>query len=174
MDWHTLLIDGYGRISEILERTLKGLTPEDLAWQPQPESNSIGWLTWHLTRIQDDHIASLMGEEQLWIKDGWHGKLNRPADSKDLGHGHMPEQIAALKSNVETLLGYHRAVSERSKNYIMTLTTEDLDRVLNEPRFQPLPTQGVRLISIMSDNLQHAGQCGYVRGQLQGPGWQKF
>ena len=62
MDWKVLLTDGYGRISGILERVLKGLTQDDLKWQPSTDTNSIGWLTWHLTRVQDDHIAALMGE----------------------------------------------------------------------------------------------------------------
>lgn len=171
MDWQNLLIDGYGRVSEVLERTLKDLAPDDLAWQPRPESNSIGWLTWHLTRIQDDHIASLMGEEQLWVKDGWHDKFNYPSGSNDLGHGHTPEQIAFIRSDSETLLGYHKAVSLRTKEYLRSLTLEDLDRVLNEPQYQPLPTVGVRIISVLADNLRHAGQCEYLRGLKQGPGW---
>ena len=72
MDWKELLTDGYTRISQVLERTLKGLSVDDLKWQPKPDCNSIGWLAWHLTRVQDNHISDLMGEEQLWIKDGWH------------------------------------------------------------------------------------------------------
>ena len=75
MEWHDLMEDAYWRIIEIMERVLDGLSEEDLNWQPRPDSNSIGWLAWHLTRVQDDHIASLMGEEQLWIKDGWHAKF---------------------------------------------------------------------------------------------------
>lgn len=175
MEWSDLLIDGYGRITEILERALKGLTEDDLNWQPHSDGNSIGWLTWHLTRVQDNHIASLIGEEQLWTKDGWHAKFNRAADSKDIGFGHSPEQVAALKApDVETLLSYHRAVLERSKRYFLTLSSSDLDRELNEPRYQPLPTVGVRLISVLADNLQHAGQAAYVRGLRQGRGWQKY
>ena len=171
MDWKVLLTDGYGRILGGLERALKGLTEDDLNWQPRADANSIGWLTWHLTRVQDDHIASLMGEEQLWTKDGWYAKFNRPPDPKDRGFGHTPEQVAAFKSpNVETLLDYHRAVLERSKRYFLTLSDADLDRELDEPRYQPLPTVGVRLISILGDNLQHAGQVAYVRGLRQGKG----
>ncbi len=174
MDWKVLLTDGYGRISGILERALKGLTQADLKWQPSTDTNSIGWLTWHLTRVQDDHIAALMGEEQLWTKDGWHAKFNRPPDSKDRGFGDTPEQVAALESDAETLLAYHRAVSERSQLYLLALSDTDLDRELDEPQYQPLPTVGVRLVSILSDNLQHAGQTAYVRGLLQGRGWQKY
>ncbi len=125
--------------------------------------------------MQDDHIASLIGEEQLWTKDGWHARFNRPPDPKDIGFGHSPKQVAAFKSpDVETLLNYHRAVLERSKRYFLTLSNTDLDRELDEPWYQPLPTVGVRLISVLTDSLQHAGQVAYVRGLLQGKGWQKY
>jgi hypothetical protein len=175
MEWNDLLTDGYGRVLEVLERVLKGLTQDDLNWQPRPECNSIGWLIWHLTRLQDDHIASLMGEEQLWTKDGWHARFGRPAEAKDLGFGHSPEQVAVFQSpDIETFLAYHRAVLERSKRYFLTLSRADLDRKLDEPWFQPLPTVGVRLISVLGDSLQHAGQAAYVRGQLQGRGWQRY
>jgi hypothetical protein len=173
MESKDLLTDGYGRILGILERTLKGLTEDDLNWQPRPDSNSIGWLTWHLTRVQDDHVAVFMGEEQLWIKDGWHARFNRPPDPEDRGFGNSPEQVAAFKSpDIETLLSYHRAVLERSKGYFLTLSNSDLDRELDDTRHQPVPTVGVRLISVLADSLQHAGQMAYVRGLRQGKGWQ--
>ncbi|MEE9399048.1 MAG: DinB family protein [Dehalococcoidales bacterium] len=172
MEWQELLIDGYGRVLEILEVSLKGLTQEDLDQQPRPDCISIGWLAWHLTRVQDDHVADLMGKEQLWIKEEWHARFNRPRDAKDIGWGHSSEQVAAFKSpDAETLLAYHRAVLERTKGYITSLSAKDLDRELNEPWYQPLPTVGVRLISVISDNLQHAGQLAYLRGLLKGKGW---
>ena len=130
MKFYDLLADGYTRISQILERSLKGLTVDDLKWLPHPESNSIGWLTWHLTRVQDDHIASLMEEEQLWIKDGWHTKFNKPADPRDRGFGDTPEQVASFNCpDVETLLAYHRAVYERSIAFFPTLSETDLDLI---------------------------------------------
>ncbi len=175
MEWNDLLTDGYGRVLESMERTLKGLTEEDLNWQPHPDSNSIGWLAWHLVRVQDNHISSLLGEEQLWIKDKWHAKFNRPADPRDIGFGNTSEDVAAFKSpDTTTILDYHRAALERSKRYFSTLSKSDLDRELNEPQYQPLPTVGVRLVSIMADNLQHAGQAAYVRGLRQGRGWQRY
>jgi hypothetical protein len=175
MEWYDLLADGYGRVLETLESALKGLTEDDLNWQPRPDCNSIGWLTWHLTRVQDDHIASLMGEEQLWTRDGWYAKFHRSCDPKDIGFGHNPQEVAAFKSpDTKTLLDYHQAVLERSKRYFLTLSKIDLDRELDEPWYQPLPTVGVRLISVLDDNTQHAGQVAYVRGLRQGKGWQKY
>ncbi|UCF85585.1 MAG: DinB family protein [Desulfobacteraceae bacterium] len=175
MEWHDLLADGYERALESLENVLNGLTEDDLNWQPRYDCNSIGWLAWHLTRQQDAQISALMGEEQLWIKVGWHSRFSRPADPKDTGFGHTPEQVAAFKSpDVQTLLDYHRAVLERSTNYFPTLAKNDLGRQLDEPWFQPLPTVGVRLVSIMDDAVLHAGQAAYARGLLQGKGWQKY
>jgi uncharacterized damage-inducible protein DinB len=172
MEWQQLLLDGYGRIAGVLEKALKGLTQDDLNQQPNPESNSMGWLAWHLTRVQDDHIADLMGGEQLWVSDAWHIKFDRASDPADVGWGHSSEDVAAFKSPAaETLLAYHRAVQERTKQYISTLSANDFDRELNEPWYQPLPTVGVRLVSVMSDNLEHVGQIAYVRGLLKGKGW---
>ena len=175
MEWSDLLIDGYGRVLGSLERTLKELTEDDLNWQPRPDCNSIGWLIWHLTRLQDDHVAALMKEEQLWTRDGWHARYNRLPDPKDRGFGDSPEQVAAFRSpDVETMLSYHRAVLERSKGYFLTLSNADLARELDETRYKPVPTVGVRLISVLADSLQHAGQAAYVRGLRQGKGWQRY
>ena len=172
MEWQELLIDGYGRVLEALEEALNGLTQDDLNQLPRPDCNSMGWLAWHLTRVQDDHVADLMGEKQLWLSEGWHAKFNRASSAKDVGFGHSSEDVAAFKSpDVATLLAYHRAVLERTKRYVSSLAAGDLDRELNEPWYQPLPTVGVRLISVMADNLQHVGQIAYVRGLLKGKGW---
>ncbi|MBI4304643.1 MAG: DinB family protein [Chloroflexi bacterium] len=172
MEWQQLMVDGCGRVLEILEPAFEGLTPEDLDWQPHPECNSMGWITWHLTRGQDSQIASLMGKKQLWIVDRWHDKFERPADPKDTGFGHTPEQVVAFKSpDPDVLLDYYRAVLEQTKGYLGTLSLADLDKELNEPRYKPPPTVGVRLVSIMADCLEHAGEVGYLRGLMKGKGW---
>ena len=175
MEWQALIADGYDRVLETLERALNGLTPMDLNQQPEPDSNSIGWLAWHLARIQDSQIADLAGKEQTWISDEWYHIFNRPAHPQDNGFGHTSDEVNAFQSpEVTILLDYHRAVLEETKQYLSTLSAADLDRELNEPWFQPLPTVGVRLISIMTDCLLHAGQVAYARGLLKGKGWQSF
>ena len=175
MEWQDLLADGYGRIPEFMESLLSGLSQDDLNWQPREDCNSIGWLCWHLTRQQDAQIAALIDEEQLWVKDGWHAKFNREPDTADSGFSHTPEQVADFKSPpARILLDYQKAVVERSKNYFKTLSKTDLERKLDEPWFQPLPTVGVRLVSIMDDSVLHVGQAAYIRGLRQGKGWQKY
>jgi len=172
METHEFLSGAYGGILRTLEYTLEGLTGEDLNWQPKPDSNSIGWLVWHLTRWQDFQISQFMGEEQLWIKDGWHKKFGRPADPQDAGMGDKPEDLARFKSpDAGTLLGYHKAVLEKSQKYFPTLKKADLDRVVEGTPFKPPPTFGMMLIGTLSDGLQHAGQAAYIRGLRQGYGW---
>ena len=169
MEWRQLTIDIYERISQVLERALEGLTQDDLNQQPNPDSNSMGWLTWHLTRGQDRAIVGLMNEEQLWVKDGWHSRFNRSPALLDTGFGHNLADLAAFKSpDGQTLLAYHLTVLERTKRYIGKLSETDLERELGHPRF---PTVGARLVAVISDNFQHAGQTAYARGQLKGKGW---
>lgn len=169
MDWQELIVYSYEGVGRVLERALAGMSTADLDQQPSPDTNSMGWLAWHLTRWQDRVIADLMGEPQLWGKDEWHRKFNRPADPRDTGIGHSPADVKAFHSpEAETVLGYHHAVLERSKRYIKGLSPSDLERDLNNPRS---PTVGHRLAGVISDNLQHAGQVAYVRGLLKGKGW---
>lgn len=61
-----LLADAFGRIRQTVHGAVDGLTPGQLAFRPESGSNSIAWLVWHLTRIQDDHIADAAGTGQVW------------------------------------------------------------------------------------------------------------
>ena len=154
-----------------MKHVLAGLRMADLDRQPHPDCNSLGWTAWHLTRVQDSQIADLMGEEQLWIKDGWYQKFKRAADPDDTGYGHTPEQVRAFRSpSARTQLDYLRAVVVRTRRYLASLTPSDLERKLDEPWFQPLPTAGVRIVSILADCHQHAGEASYLHGLLKARG----
>ena len=168
MEWRQLIVDGYDRLPDLMKEVLAGLRAADLDQQPHPDCNSVGWTAWHLTRVQDSQIADLMGKEQLWIEDGWHKKFRRPPDPDDSGYGHTPEQVRAFKSpSVRSQLDYLQAVVERTKKYLASLRPTDLDRELEEPWFQPLPTVGVRIVSILADCHHHAGEASYIRGLLK-------
>ena len=175
MTWRDLVLDGFGRIQDSLKETLDGLPPGLLDKLPRADCNPIGWLAWHLIRGMDRQVADLMGEEQLWIKDGWHKKFGRKADPEDSGFGDTPEQVAAFRSpDTRVILDYSRACVERTQAYLKTLTPAQLNRKLDEPEWTPVPTVGMRLVSILVDCLEHAGQAAYVRGLLQGKGWMNY
>ena len=173
MQWQQLVIDIYERISQELEHALDGLTVDDLNQQPCPGCNSIGWLTWHLTRAQDSATAYLFGEEQLWIKDNCYARFNRTPDPKDTGFGHSLEDVAAFSSpDASTLLEYHRAVLGQSKRYITSKLSEtELNREFDNPINPTITNVRTRLMRVINDNMQHLGQVAYVRGMLKGWGW---
>ncbi len=56
MAWNQMVMDIFDRIGLQLEQVLEGLTPDELNRQPAPGVNTIGWLTWHLTRSHDRNI----------------------------------------------------------------------------------------------------------------------
>jgi len=172
MEAKDIVLDALERVRGLLHRTLDGLTLEESHRQPRSDANSIAWLAWHLTRVQDTSVSGLMAQEPVWISQGWYAKFDMEADADNDGFGHTPEQVAAFRApSIEVLLGYHDDVAERSKGYVLGLAAADFDRTLNQPQWQPLPTVGVRLVSVLSDNLQHAGQAAYLRGLFQGKGW---
>ncbi|WP_344277311.1 mycothiol transferase [Actinomadura napierensis] len=162
-----LLTDAFDRIQEVVHAAADGLGPDQLAYRADAEANSIAWLVWHLTRVQDDHIADAAGTAQVWTSDGWADRFKLPLDPSETGYGHDPDQVAAVRvESAELLTGYHDAVHDRTLEYVGALTDKDLERVV-DTAWDPPVTLAVRLISVISDDLQHAGQAAYVRGLLQ-------
>jgi len=160
-----LLVDAFGRTRGVVHRAVDGLTPEQLAFRLDPEANSIAWLVWHLTRIQDDHVAGPAGTEQVWTSQGWRERFGLPFDPRDTGYGHRAEEVAAVQVAGELLVGYHDEVHEQTVRYVERLGDADLARIVDRS-WDPPVTLGVRLVSVIADDLQHAGQAALVRGIL--------
>ncbi|MBB5979421.1 mycothiol transferase [Kribbella solani] len=160
-----LLIDAHSRIKEVVHAVVAGLDDKTLATRPGPSANSIAWLVWHLTRVQDDHLADAGGYEQVYTADGWHEQLGLSLDAADTGYAHTPEQVELVKLNADQLVGYYDAVHARTVGFLRLLSDDDLDRIVDR-RWDPPVTLGVRLVSVIDDCAQHAGQAAYVKGLL--------
>lgn len=160
-----ILIDGFGRVEEVVKEVLRGLSDEDLQFRPSPSANSIAWLVWHLARIQDDHVAEVAGRPQVWSQ-GWADKFGLPFDAAATGWGQGPDEVAAVKASGRLLGGYYEAVHKATLDYVRGLKPADYGRVVDKS-WDPPVTLGVRLVSVLADDLQHAGQAAYVRGLLK-------
>ena len=161
-----MLTDSFSRIGEEVHAAVEGLSAEQLAHRVDPEANSIGWLVWHLTRIQDDHVAGVAGTEQVWTEQGWEQRFGLPFPTHAVGYGHTSDDVAAVRvESPELLTGYYDAVATRTAEYVGGLTDADLDRVVDKA-WDPPVTLGVRLVSVINDCAQHAGQAAFVRGVL--------
>jgi uncharacterized damage-inducible protein DinB len=159
-----LLADAFGRIGEEVHAAVDGLTPDQLSYRVDDQANTIAWLVWHLARVQDDHVAGVAGIEQVWIAGGWKDRFGLPFPAREIGYGQRPEDAAKVRVDSPDLLtGYYDAVAAQTLEYVSGLTEADLDRVVDES-WDPPVTLGVRLLSVVSDDLQHVGQAAFVRG----------
>lgn len=162
-----VLRDGYGRVRDIVHEICDGVTPHALAYRLGPDANTIAWLLWHLTRVQDHHISELAGTEQLWVGSRWADRFGMDADPADTGYGDSPDEVTRLRvDSAELLVSYHDAVNDATLRYLGTLGELDLDQVIDE-RFDPPVTRGVRLMSVITDDLQHCGQASFVQGVVE-------
>ena len=163
MDSSGILIDGFDRIAQSVRRVLDGLDTDAAEFRIDEQANSVAWLVWHLTRVQDDHVADAAHTDQVWTTGGWFERFDLPFEPSATGYGQGSDDVAAVRVPAELLAGYHDAVHERTVEYLRTLSAADLDRVV-DTRWDPPVTLAVRLVSVISDDLQHVGQAAFVRG----------
>lgn len=180
MNTSELLLDLFERVAEQVPGLVL-LSPDDLAWRPGPEANSIGWLVWHLARVQDDHLAGVAaaldvqgegpagegfdGGRQVWDQ-GWRERLGLPYESDAIGYGHSTQDVAAFQLEDPSLLaGYYAEVHEATRRLLPRISEQQLDTVVDE-NWDPPVTAGVRLVSVVNDVTQHLGQAAYIKGLL--------
>lgn len=159
-----LLLDGFSRVQGTVHRAVRDLGPDGLGFRPGGTSNSIAWLVWHLTRIQDDHVADAAQTEQVWTAKGWVGRFGLALPEEDTGYGHGPDDVGALGgASADLLLGYYDAVHQATTDFLGTLEDGDYARIVDRS-WDPPVTLAVRLVSVLNDDAQHAGQAAYARG----------
>jgi uncharacterized damage-inducible protein DinB len=160
-----LLSDAFDRVRDAVHPAVQGLTTDELAARLDAEANSIAWLVWHLTRIQDDHVAGVAGTEQAWTAEGWVNRFGLPFDDGETGYGQGPDDVAQVRAEAALLTGYHDAVHARTIAYLQTVVDADLTRVV-DGSWDPPVTLATRLVSVIADDLQHVGQAAFLRGVI--------
>jgi hypothetical protein len=166
MDVAALLLETFDRIPPLVQGAVDGLDLDLLSRAPAPGANTIAWLVWHLARVQDHHVAELVGTEQLWVSGDWGPRFGLDTNPANTGYGHGPEDVSAVRPDgPDALVEYLEVVQARTRAMLESLQPADLDRIVDR-RWDPPVTMGVRLVSIADDSLQHAGQAAYVRGLL--------
>ncbi|WP_104137487.1 DinB family protein [Arthrobacter sp. ZGTC131] len=163
MKSNELLLDSFGRIREIVAATLDGADDESLLRRPAGTGNSIAWLIWHLSRVEDAQVSSAAGLKQVWTSQEFVSRFGLPLPERDTGYGHSTGQVDAVQAPPELLLEYYEAVHGQTVEFVETLDDADLDRIVDK-RWDPPVTLGVRLVSTIADCLQHAGQAAYAKG----------
>lgn len=166
-----LLRDGFGRVRDGVAALLEKSGEQLLQYRPGTRANHIGWLIWHISRVQDDHFVHLAralwpGEtfEQRWSGAGFSTRFDLPYAAGDTGYGHDSNQVAAFGMFDGALLGaYHEAVHESCHVILGRLEISDLQTIIDH-RWNPPVNTAVRLMSILEDTTKHLGQAEYIAG----------
>jgi uncharacterized damage-inducible protein DinB len=167
MELNELLTDLFGRVAEHVHEAVDGLDPAALVIAPEPGTNTIGWLVWHLTRVEDHHMAEILDDQQLWTSGDWAGRFGVAPEPDNTGYGHTAAEVSTIKpESGKALIEYYEAVAARTAGFLRRLTPDELDRIVDE-RWDPPVTLGVRLISIVDDQIQHGAQATYARGMIE-------
>jgi hypothetical protein len=162
-----LLSLSYRAVRDAVNEVVDGLNAEQLAFRPSPSANSIAWLIWHLSRIQDEQASEVIGRRTIWQSQTFAERFALPFPNDATGYGQSAEEAAQVWVESSSLLvDYHHAVSAQTLDRLHHLTDKDLARVVDENQDPPV-TAAVRLQSVVNDSLQHIGQAGYVRGLLE-------
>ncbi|MFC1977480.1 DinB family protein [Chloroflexota bacterium] len=147
-------------------RTLDGLTQEEAAWCPGPECNSIAFILWHMTRVEDFFVNRVIYHgSELHEAEGWREKLGTPAQST--GYGYTAEQVHAWEApKLEQLRNYATAVRKKTLAFLESATPEKLSELARPDR--PPDTVGAILSRITTEIALHAGQIDYLCGMQRG------
>ena len=102
---------------DMVDRALAGMDYETMARRPNDSSNSVAWILWHMNRVWDALINTMLSDGvQLWERGGWqerYGMADR--DPADRGVGWTAEEVAAWQPPaVEVQLGYYQALRGRN------------------------------------------------------------
>jgi hypothetical protein len=162
------LLESFGRIPDLLHDVVDGIDPDLLVRQPVMDAhpnNSIGWIVWHIGRMADAQIADIAGLPEVHA-DGWAERLGVPYPASTHGYGQSAGDVARFTvSSPAALIAYYEAVHARIVEVLEGMRPEDLNRVVDE-RWTPPVTALVRLVSVVDDAAQHAGQAAYIKGLL--------
>lgn len=161
-----VLVDAFERIRDAAYPAVNGLSVEELAYRPDSQSNSISWLMWHLTRVQDHAVSALSGAGQVWTTNGWFERFALPLDPSDTGYGHDPATVGTVTSSAAPLLDYFEDVHQRTVAWVRALDDAALSSELDGTSVPPMTVKS-RLVGAIVDDLQHVGQAAYVRGLVQ-------
>lgn len=151
-----------------IQQALDEVDDDKLYFRPEPDSNHIAWLVWHLSRWRDRISAAVLGEPQVWTSGGWNESFGIEPDRTGLGD--TPEQVAQFRPDRELLAGYARAVHQALVDRVGRATQAQLEA---EIEYSPGNTRPAwrALVSVVEDTAEHTGQVNYLRGMAAGYGW---
>ena len=166
MTLNEFIEDAFEKEMGFLIEAVNDLTPEELSWRAGPEANPVGWILWHMLRVEDMWFQFFIQRKpEIWERDGWNDTFSLP--TRDNGFGHTQEQVSTFPSlDRDELMRYGVAVRAETLEYLKGLGPDDFNVVPREQR--PEMSVGAIFRQVVGELYQHQGHISYLKG-LQRP-----
>lgn len=164
MEARKLILNSLEQSQGYLTKALDGLTQEEAAWSPGVECNSIAFILWHLSRVEDFFVNRVIQrQKELYEAENWQEKLGTPVKS----YQYTVEELQAWPvPKLEVLREYANSVREKTLALIQSIPPEKLSELARLDR--PPDTIGDILGRISTEIAMHVGQIAYLRGVQRG------
>lgn len=168
MNTNEYIISCMNRVKEMLNKSINGLTLDQVLILPGEQSNNIAWLTWHMTRGFDRRISLIASDDQIWISEKWYTYYNLPISDSDLGIGHTINDVKKIiPNNIKVLNGYYESVHNKMLKVLNNHKEISYNNIIEETE----NTQKYELMRMVAGTLQHVGQINYIRGLIENRIW---
>lgn len=154
-------------LHDSLLESVKGLSNEQLHFQPLGRGNHIAFILWHCVRTEDVVINFLLQKKApVWTAEGW--DKNFGMDARAQGTGMTAEQAAAVRiQDLDEFSKYTQNVFRATDAYLAGLKEEVLGEVRDLPWLGKQNLYQVVGGVILGHGSGHLGEIWYVKG-LQG------
>ena len=160
------ILSGLNEYYVILKRSLDSLSEEEILWKPNPHSNNIIFLIWHMALVEDNLINKvLLGKERVWITENYYKDF--PDLRDETGFAFNQEKLDKFPIvDIDWLMNYHNILREGTIKFITNIEDEDLSL---DYTFGIRQVKGYFVIGrLMTELSQHLGQVSYIRGMIRG------
>jgi hypothetical protein len=167
MDLREFILHSMERSRQLTLNMVKELTPEQLGWHSGPEANSVGFLLFHVFRVEDWYFHTMLSTAgQVWERAGWSRRWHLPipaGDRRNTGNSWTAQEVAAWQPPpLSELLDYGQAVRSGAVQALRALDLARLEEVVRPDT--PLWTVAFVLHQASHHESHHNGQIDYVLG----------
>ena len=162
MTLNEFIEDAFNTEHEYLMDAIGDLTPDELMWKAGSEANHIGWILWHMIRVEDMWFQFFIQRHtEIWERDGWNEKFGLP--TRDNGFEHTQEQVNNFPAyELQEMLDYGAAVRAETLSYLKSVTPDQMDIVPRDAR--PEMSVGRIFRQVIGEVYQHQGHIAYIKG----------
>ena len=162
----------YKGAHDLLEATMKDVTPEQAQWAPPGIANPLGASYFHVLGAEDFLLSARVRGTKPLAADAFAGKVGVSEPPPPPGPG-FDEWARRVKVDLAQMREYAQAVYKQTDDWLATLSSDDLDKPMDMSGFgmgeQPISTLVAGIIIQHINN--HLGEISCLKGMQGAKGY---